>query len=115
MREETIRLARELLVWHDWIRTKRKNGVVALTDLALYKKLCERAGVPDLYRPVGIFLGELATWCKEKGLPPLNSLAVNAETHIPGVGYDSADGCSYNTWWNDVVACIESDYPPRIP
>jgi hypothetical protein len=92
MREETIRLARELLVWHNAIRARRKNDDVSLSDLAPYKRLCERAGVPDLYRLVGTFLGELATWCKDNGLLPLNSLAVNAGTHIPGIGCDTADG-----------------------
>jgi hypothetical protein len=114
MREETIRIARELLFWQVYIRSRRTSETVTLHDLVPYKKLCERAGIPDAYRIVGEYLGELATWCKDNNLPPLNCLAVNGETLIPGIGYDSADGCSYETWWKDVQKCVDCMYPERI-
>ena len=53
----------------------------------------ERA-YPYLTHGVGHFLGQVAEWCQGNGLPPLNSLAVNAETKMPGDGYYTAAGRS---------------------
>ena len=115
MQGETVRLTKELLIWQEHLRTTKKNDTVALRDLLPYKKLCERAEMPAATRIVGGFLGELAAWCKANDLPPLNSIAVNSESLIPGMGYDRAEGCSYNTWWEDVLACVRTKYPQRIP
>jgi hypothetical protein len=84
-------------------------------DLIPYKQLCEKAGVPDLTRVVGDFLNELAIWCQQNGLPPLNSLAINGAELKPGPGYDKAAGCSEINWWNEVCDCVSSVYPPTIP
>jgi hypothetical protein len=79
-----------------------------------YGVLCERAAVPWLTRSVGSFLGELATWCSESGFPPLNSLAVNAATRLPGDGYYSAEQCKL--WPTEVRACLTFDgYPAKMP
>ncbi len=115
MNVEAQRLAKELLVWHAHIRANRRADAWALGDLAPYKKLCERAGIGGAERIVGPYLGELAEWCKRNDLPPLNSLAVNAQTRIPGVGYDGAPNCSYETWVEDVGRCLATQYPPQIP
>ena len=116
MRPETIRLAAVLLECHGRIRAAHKTAkTVTQHDLIPYKKLCERAGVPEITRVVGNFLGELAKWCQQQGLPPLNSLAINGEELKPGSGYDGAAGCSEINWWNEVQDCISSDYPPIIP
>lgn len=115
MRGETIRLAKELLWWHTHIKKHKTADTVAPRDLIPYKKLCERAGVPDAYRVVGGFLGELASWCAGHNLPPLNSLAINGAEQKPGPGYDHAEGCSEINWWKEVEACIAADYPSRIP
>ncbi|MEE8449562.1 MAG: hypothetical protein V3S39_08005, partial [Thermodesulfobacteriota bacterium] len=55
-----------------------------------YGTLCDRAGVPYLTRGVGKFLQEVAEWCHNNGWPPINSLAVNQDTRMPGEGYDLA-------------------------
>jgi len=116
MRPETVRLATVLLEWHARIRADKKNAdTVTPNDLIPYKKLCERAGVPEITRIVGTFLGELASWCSDNRLPPLNSLAVNGEELKPGPGYDNAEGCSEINWWNEVRDCVSADYPPTIP
>jgi hypothetical protein len=114
MRLETELLAAGLLKCHAGIRAHRTPETVTPRDLIPYKKLCERAGVPHIVRAVGNFLGELAEWCFEHKLPPLNSLAINGEEMKPGPGYDTAAGCSEINWWAEVKACIAADYPPHI-
>ena len=52
--------------------------------------LCRQAGTPGLERGVGRFLQEVAEWCAARGYPPINALAVNAETRSPG---ERALGC----------------------
>ena len=80
-----------------------------------YGNLCERAGVPFLTHGVGRFLGEIAEWCEEHGWPPLNSLAVNRATGMPGVGYDGAPGSDLLLWPEQVRQCIVfSGYPEAI-
>jgi hypothetical protein len=114
MRGETIRLAKELLWWRDHLKTTLTADTLQPRDLIPYKKLCERAGVPDAYPVVGDFLGELASWCISHNLPPLNSLAINGLEHKPGPGYDRAEGCSEINWWKEVLECFAADYPPKI-
>ena len=38
--------------------------------------------------------------------PPLNALAVNGETGMPGEGYDGAPGCDLLRWPEEVRRCI---------
>jgi hypothetical protein len=88
---------------------------VAPQHMLPYGELCAKANLGYLTRTVGHFLGQVAEWCHENGLPPLNSLAVNEQTRMPGEGYDGAAGCSLAHWWNEVQACITcSTYPHRI-
>jgi hypothetical protein len=63
-----------------------------------YGQLCQMASVSHLTRIVGDFLFEIAEWCDKNGWPPINSLAVNAVSHIPGEGYDKAPGCDIRHW-----------------
>lgn len=80
-----------------------------------YKTLCERAGVPWLTQSVGHFLQETAEWCDAKSWPPINSLAVNADTRRPGEGYDNAPNCSLETWLDQVMECIDfRGYPTTV-
>jgi hypothetical protein len=80
-----------------------------------YGELCAKAKLEYLTRTVGHFLGQVADWCHESGLPPLNSLAVNEHTRVPGDGYDSAVGCSLAHWWDEVRSCVACEsYPHRI-
>jgi hypothetical protein len=65
---------------------------------------------------VGSFLGEVADWCAAQGHPPLNSLAVNADTGIPGEGYEGAGGFKIVDWPTEVEQCIRFvGYPRRTP
>jgi hypothetical protein len=49
-------------------------------------------------------------------MPPLNSLAVNAQTGIPGASYDGAGGFHTVDWPRDVDACIRiGKYPATAP
>lgn len=80
-----------------------------------YGNLCEAASVPWLTHAVGPFLDEIAKWCHANGYPPLNSLAVNAGTRVPGEGYDGAGGgiCSDLRWPQEVASCIAFTGYPR--
>ena len=80
-----------------------------------YGDLCARAGVPHLTRIVGKFLLEIAEWCAGSGFPPLNALAVNRETRIPGDSYDGAGGFTSANWPTDVEACIRFNGYPATP
>lgn len=84
-------------------------------SVVFYGSLCERAGVPFLTHGVGRFLGEIAEWCEENGWPPLNSLAVNRATGMPGIGYDGAPGSDLFHWPEQVRQCMAfGDYPDSI-
>lgn len=81
-----------------------------------YSDLCVRAGVPHVQRIVGQFLGEIAQWSRDNGFPPLNSLAVNAATGLPGEGYDGAGGFLIADWPEEVAQVIRfAGYPINVP
>jgi hypothetical protein len=117
MRPESRRLAKELLDHHRrTTAAKPPTGhVVAANYTIPYSTLVNHAGVPHVLRIVGNFLQEVAEWCSENDWPPLNSLAVNASTGIPGEGYDLAGGYLANNWQRDVVDCIQFKGYPAAP
>jgi hypothetical protein len=48
------------------------------------------------------------------GYPPLNALAVNAQTRMPGDGYYGAEQCQF--WPKEVRACLVfQGYPAEMP
>ncbi len=80
-----------------------------------YGDLCSLAGRPDNTHSVGPYLQEVAEWCNVNGWPPLNSLAVNQESRMPGEGYDVPNGCNLIDWPREAEACIVFDgYPEQI-
>jgi hypothetical protein len=84
--------------------------------LLAYNTLCSRANVPYLTRTVGAFLGEIAQWCADNRWPPLNALAVNANTRMPGEGYDGAGGFLIVDWPAEAERCIRfKKYPVTMP
>ena len=79
-----------------------------------YKTLCENIGAPFVTESVGNYLNEVAEWCESCGLPPINALAVNGQTGVPGTGYFLAPGCG--DWPKEVresIACKK--YPSALP
>jgi hypothetical protein len=81
-----------------------------------YGQLCDSAGVPWLAQRVGPFLLEIAEWCEQHHYPPLNSLAVNAESLIPGDSYDGAGDFLLTDWPADVERCLTfTGYPSTTP
>ncbi len=50
-----------------------------------YKQLTSPLGLH--YRAAGRFLSVIQIWCKANGKPPLQALAVNGKTKLPGTGY----------------------------
>jgi hypothetical protein len=118
MRAESRALCRELLLHHQAKTAAHPPGmrVIARYYTIPYGDLCTRAGVPHLTRIVGQFLAEVAEWCEASGFPPLNSLAVNSDTGIPGEGYDGAGGFAIVDWPADVEACVGfTGYPTSPP
>lgn len=80
-----------------------------------YGDLCQLAGLPGIAHPIGPFLQEVAVWCDHNHVPPLNPLAVNAGTGIPGDGYDDAPGCHIENWEDEARACIDfPNYPAHV-
>lgn len=50
-----------------------------------YGELCRKIGLH--HRAARWFLGVIQTYCEDHGLPPLQALAVNKKTRVPGSGY----------------------------
>lgn len=60
-----------------------------------YKALLIKIGAPkSLAESIGNYLGEDAEWCDERGMPPVNALAINASFGMPGPGYFTAAGAT---------------------
>lgn len=120
MRAEAVKLGRALLDHHRATTAKFPplvgKKVIPSRYTIPYSKLCDQAGTGHILRSVGSFLFEIAEWCSENGYPPLNALAVNAETGLPGEGYDGAGGFKIVNWPTEVEQCIRfSGYPTKIP
>lgn len=115
MTREAQLLAQTLLNHHKTVCRSRAQTLSIESCLIPYGDLCESAGMPHLKNTVGKFLREIAEWCSEKGWPPLNALAVNHATGMPGRGYDDAPGCSLDHWREQVTACVYFlDYPETV-
>jgi hypothetical protein len=113
MTAEACALAQVLLDHH---RTACSPGKDINSCLIFYGSLCDRAHVPHLVRSVGHFLCEVAEWCEENGWPPINALAVNRGSRMPGEGYDGAPGCSLTQWPDEARATVDFEsYPATTP
>ncbi len=107
-------MARVLLDHHSRICRPRRLTASTVTPndvrecTITYTELCNRAGSPNLAHFGGRFYGEIASWCRENGWPPLNSLVVRVDTGEPGEGYNGAgEGfCSTAQWGDQVADCI---------
>jgi|SRR5208282_752036 len=121
MTSEARTMARVLLAHHRRVcrplRLTAEQAREIINDCTIeYGQLCERAGRPYLTHVVGHFLGVIADWCNENGWPPLNALAINAGTWMPGEGYSKASGCHLERWPEEAAACIVfRDYPDDVP
>ncbi len=120
LRPESRALGQVLLDQHHRATIEHPPGknLVIKHYILPYNVLCDRANASYLTRIVGAFLGDIADWCAAEGWPPLNALAVNAETGISGEGYDTAGGglCNIVNWPTEVERCIRfKNYPSRMP
>ncbi len=122
MRQESLALGQILLEQHKVATTQRPphpdKKLIFSNYTIPYGQLCARAGTPHITAIVGSFLAEIAEWCAEEGWPPLNALAVNHETRIPGEGYDGAGLglCNIVKWPSEVETCIRfNKYPRKMP
>lgn len=118
MKPESRLLGQALLDHLRLVTKQHPPGRRIIVDLYLipYGELCTRAGVPHVLGVVGAFLLDIAEWCEAADYPPLNALAVNAKTRIPGDAYDRAGGFLLTNWPRDVEACIRfASYPQTMP
>lgn len=83
--------------------------------LITYSQLNESVGSPITLGLMKRPLSEIATWCTDRGMPPINSLVVRFDSRQPGDGYDQASGCSIISWYQEAIASVGFDgYPARI-
>src|SRR5258708_469111 len=112
-----LRLAVELLKYRQELLDRIPPESAKPTDMIRYKLLCGRAGLDGLERSCGSFLAKVAIWCSENSWPPLNALAVNGETWEPGGGdgggYDRAENCHLENWWNEAKDCLLCERYPE--
>ena len=112
MRPFARSITQELLTHH---RLKCRVGLDVNACIITYGDLCDQAGCLELVHVVGDFLQETAEWCVDRGWPPINALAVNADSRMPGDGYDRAPRCSLLGWHDEVRRCIDfCGYPVRV-
>jgi hypothetical protein len=116
MSPEARALTKVLLDHHrEVIRRLGKPPTDIDSALIPYGVLCDRAGLSYLSRGVGPFLREIAEWCQNNDWPPINALAVNHKSRMPGEGYDKAPGCSILDWPKELDACIRfTGYPDTL-
>src|SRR2546422_11709270 len=107
MSPEARALAQVLLDHHRQTCLGQGGAPSMASAVIPYGLLCERAGLANFAHRVGPLLREIAEWCHENGWPPINPLAVNYATRMPGPGYDQAPGCSLQRWPEEVAACVE--------
>lgn len=117
MRRESRLLANALLEHHRQVVTAKPPGkkIIESHYAIPYGRLCTVAGVPHVLPVISDFLLEVAEWCAGAGFPALNALAVNANTGIPGPGYDGAGGFAIVDWPDELGRCVRyKGYPQRI-
>ena len=116
MRTTAVMLADALLQHHaDVCIAHHHRPPIIERCVISYGDLCRSAGCPGLEHNVGTFLAEIAIWCGNNKWPPINALAVNGTTRMPGEGYDSAHGCSLADWHGEVTDCIVfTGYPASV-
>lgn len=67
-----------------FLAARAANGLPPYT----YREICDEIGVH--WRSARYFLGAVQGHCRANGLPPLQVLAVNAATRLPGQGCTGA-------------------------
>lgn len=117
MYAESLALLRALLAHHRFVCVPRADGTFPPRGQCTraYTPICDTAGVPHIARAPGVYLRQVAEWCAARGFPPLNALAVNADSGIPGYNYDGAGGFSLANWETDVEECIRFRGYPQTP
>ncbi len=65
--------------WPYLVQTARQGRRIT------YGELCALIGLH--HRAAGWFLGVIQRFCRQNSLPPLQAVAVNKQTRVPGSGY----------------------------
>jgi hypothetical protein len=110
--EITNKIFGELIKHREKVRAELPFAIQEHLDLyprgclIAYGELSARIGAPELTRSIGSFLFHVAKLCEEHGWPPLNALAVNKDSKMPGGGYDDAAQCDLVKWPDEVKDCM---------
>lgn len=83
-------------------------------DKICYGDLCAKLGLHA--RAAGWFLGVIQNYCQSHRLPPLQCIAVNKRTRVPGIGYIATPrgGRAYDRARNKVYAKKWRAHPPTF-
>jgi hypothetical protein len=94
--------------WPILVRQARTNGR-PLT----YRNLSAQIGVH--WRAAAWYLSEIQDYCRASGWPPLQALAVNAKTGVPGGGYIGSP--TTEKGYAKALAAIraKTDWPLKAP
>lgn len=97
-RPKIDQVARARRAWRRLARIARLHGRVTYRDLAAQLGLHHRAA--------SHFLGVIQNHCRRQGVPPLQALAVNSRTNVPGLGYiaSARSGAAYERTLKRVYA-----------
>lgn len=77
-----------------------------------YKECKSRAGTKGTFRKLGGPLGEVAHFCLNNELPPLNALVVVKARGKPGYAYLGTDQGA--EWKRDAYAVLSFEYPANL-
>lgn len=93
-------------VWPHLVKIARSRGFITYAEIAAILGLHHRSA--------RWFLGVIQTECRRRGLPPLQALVVNKQTHRPGNGYVASptQGAEYRKAVRRVRAF---DWPATAP
>lgn len=112
MTNRAIKIGNKLLKQQRKVRGAVTQRSVMKSTI-FYKKLWRAVGTGR--KKIGRPLKEIAEWCRDHNLPPLNALAVSRKTYEPSEKYDGAGGFRLVNWPSDVrkvLACRK--YPKRF-
>ncbi len=105
MKPCSLAICNALLEHHRTVCLRPEGPLPPEQCLVTYGQICDVAHVP-MSQAVNVFMHEIAIWCAKNKFPPLNSLVVNQDSHVPGDGYDNAPNCSLANWTTERAECI---------
>jgi len=99
-------IARAQKAWPILVRVARKRKRIS------YGELCAQLGLHQ--RAAAYFLGVIQHYCKSQRLQPLQAVAVNKRTRVPGIGY-VASARGGNAYLATLDKVYSESWPIRAP